>query len=461
MESGFSHPVYARIAALFTARTGIACVSSRTESIEAGIKRAQEAAGFLEPWEYFVRLGDSRALLEGLVAELAIGETYFLRDSEQMQALRAEVLPELVARRGASHRLRVWSAGCSSGEEAYSLAILLDGEGLLERSDILATDLNLRALARARSGRYREWSLRGVDESVRARYFREAGAERILIERIRDAVRFEPHNLISCDPPGGERSGFDLILCRNVVIYFEPQTVKEVAERFYRYLAPGGWLMMGASDAPLWDYAPFTPVKLPGCVLYYKGVPNRASAPAICVAESSGDLLPPVLKTPPNGVAAPPSVDATSARLAAAQAALAAIQQIAAQDGSERAFRVCAEAAAQQPFDAGLQILSALLLLDLKRLEEARNAARRAIYLDRALPLAHFVLGNIALERADAKEALISFRNARDCAAALPKDTPITLFEGGRAGQLAQSARLKLTLLGYESSPRTPKSNRE
>lgn len=462
MGAAFSHAAYARIAALFTARTGILCPLSRIDGVESGIKRAQHAAQIPDAWDYLDRLARSTELLDGLIRELATGETYFFRDSDQLQSLRTAVLPELVGRLGPAHRLRIWSAGCSTGEEAYSLAMLLDQEGLLAHCDMLATDINPVALAQARTGSYREWSMREVDESMRARYFQQAGDRICIAERIRAAVRFELHNLLSAGPPAaaGGREAFDLILCRNVVIYFDLAIVKEVAERFYDYLAPGGWLLMGASDAPLWDYAPFAPVRLPGGVMYCKGAPSLPSLTASLtqpaeVSRSSPDIAPqpeaPGLLDLPAG---PSSGEASED--AAAQpshsALLTAVQAIAAQHGAEKAWSACMQAAAQHPFQADFQILSAMLLCDLGRWAEARSAARRAIYLDRDSPLAHYVLGTIAERLEDPKEALLSFRNARDCAAALPKHRPIPLFEGGRAGQLSKSARMRLMLLTHPAT---------
>lgn len=445
MEGAFRHPVYARIAALFAARTGIVSPPNRAESIEASIVRAQRAAQIASPWEYFDRLAESAVLLDGLISELAIGETYFFRDNEQLQTLRSDVFPALCERLGAGQRLQIWSAGCSTGEEPYSLAMLLDQDGRLAQAEILATDLNPLALEKARAGTYREWSMREISEPLRQHYFEEHGGRFSVAQHIRAAVRFELHNLMSAERPAAAYEPFDLIVCRNVVIYFELKRVKELAERFYQALAPGGWLLMGAADAPLWDFAPFTVVRLAGSVLYCKGAPPQLPPPAPPLVPL---LLeePPELRIPVEAVEAVETVDA-------AQAALRSVQSIATQHGAAAGVLACAAAAQQRPFDVDLQIFSALLLLDLGRLHEASNAARRAIYLDRSSPLAHFVLGTIAQRKEDLKEALISFRNARDCAAALPKETPIPLFEGGRAGQLVQSARMRMMLLAQEPTP--------
>ncbi len=341
MEWSYSHPAYARIAALFTARTGILCAKSRLESIEAGIKRAQAAAQLADPWEYLDRLSQSETLLTLLTQELAIGETYFFRETEQLQTLRSAVLPALISRLGAGQRLRIWSAGCSSGEEPYSVAMLLDLEGWLDRADILATDLNPQALERARSGMYREWSLRGLAEPMRRRYFQATGGHLTLIEHIRESVRFALHNLISNAPPDGAGREFDLIICRNVVIYFALQTVKEVAERFYQYLARGGWLLMGAADAPLWDFAPFPSMRFPGCILYGKEeaqvAPLQAPHKALVTPTPKSTVVKVAFaetERPPNGHSASD----------VAQAALAAVFKVTAQHGIAQGLHRCGRA---------------------------------------------------------------------------------------------------------------------
>ena len=199
------------------------------------------------------------ALLEAAV----VPETHFYRVLPQMLALQANILPELLSRTAGPPRL--WSAGCSSGEEVYTLAFLLEEcavqLGLMARvqnSSVLGTDLSPHALALARVGCYGTWSFRGTPLAWQSRYFRAlegnpiTGPQWEVLGQVRNQVKFELYNLV--EPPSGalleQKGQYDLILCRNVTIYFRP----EVAQAVYRHLAsrlsPGGYLMLGPSDPP-------------------------------------------------------------------------------------------------------------------------------------------------------------------------------------------------------------------
>ena len=147
--------------------------------------------------------------------------------------------------------IRAWSAGCASGEEAYSLAILLSQMGLGDEASVLGTDISQAALATARGGRYRDWSLRGASPDFMARYFRSAGPSWSLIEPVKRCVRFAFLNLALDAYPSHVSSthAMDLILCRNVLIYFDAWTVEQVARRLRESLAPGGWLYVGHSES--------------------------------------------------------------------------------------------------------------------------------------------------------------------------------------------------------------------
>ncbi len=176
-----------------------------------------------------------------------------------MDYIAHEVIPDIRARHEPDDVIRVWSAGCASGEEPYSLAMLFDELHLLPRVSILGTDISRYALRRASDGLYREWSLRD-EGAVRAKtYLSGEGEHYRLTERIRVHVRFEYLNLALDLYPTvatGTRS-LDLILCRNVLIYFGRETVKAAARRLHDSLAEGGWLMLAAGDPMIDDFAPF------------------------------------------------------------------------------------------------------------------------------------------------------------------------------------------------------------
>src|SRR5262249_46874019 len=149
---GWSHPGYEALAALLGSRTGLAFIPGRRPQAELGMRKAMGRAGVDDPGRYRDRVAAEPALFDDLVVELTVGETYFYREPSQFEFIRREVLPGLRAVRDEADPARVWSAGCASGEEAYSLAMLFEDEGLGGRVRLLATDVSRPALARARRG---------------------------------------------------------------------------------------------------------------------------------------------------------------------------------------------------------------------------------------------------------------------------------------------------------------------
>lgn len=179
------------------------------------------------------------------------GETYFFRDHGQFDLLRLRLLPKLIERRRQAKTLRLWSAGCASGEEAYSLAMLMDM--LLPQHDdweifILGSDINETALAKARQGSYSQWSFRMAPPALKHRYFLHSRDEWRLIDRIRSMVTFRTVNLIGEAFPNTQLQDMDLILCRNVFIYFSTATVAAVANKLAASLNPGGYLMTAHTE---------------------------------------------------------------------------------------------------------------------------------------------------------------------------------------------------------------------
>jgi len=194
------------------------------------------------PGDYLLRLDGPE--LDALVEALRVGETRFFRQKRHVAMLRRVVVPALAEARAAARWVRAWSAGCATGEEAYTLAILL-AEGLPGFDvDVLGTDISDEALARARAGVYPEAALQPVPPAERARWFRpvEPGLVAVAPE-LRARVRFERKNLV--EPFGGDK---DVILCRNVLIYFDAEARAATAQRLVRALAPRGFLFLGYAE---------------------------------------------------------------------------------------------------------------------------------------------------------------------------------------------------------------------
>jgi chemotaxis protein methyltransferase CheR len=192
----------------------------------------------------------SRGELSALAQELTIGETYFFRHNDQFRALAEVVLPERMCARENSRTLRLMSAGCASGEEAYSLAIVAK-ETVVDPSwhvAIEAIDLNPVVLEKAARARYSPWALREAPAEVQRKWFRSESRELIVDETVRTAVHFDRRNLASDDPELWQPGGNDVIFCRNVLMYFAPEQMRAAIARMAQSLAPGGYLFLGHAE---------------------------------------------------------------------------------------------------------------------------------------------------------------------------------------------------------------------
>jgi chemotaxis protein methyltransferase CheR len=211
---------------------------SRSASTEGYLSRLEPRGRWREEWR-------------ALAATLTVGETYFFRNSAQFRALLEAVVPALMRERSAERSLRILSAGCASGEEAFSLAIALKEqvpESFGWRLRIRAIDLNARAIERAVKGSYSAWSLRDTSSEVLERYFETRGKEYILAPEIRQMVEFEERNLVENDPAFWTPNAFDIVFCRNVTMYFPPTTSQRVVQRIAAALSPGGYLFLGHAE---------------------------------------------------------------------------------------------------------------------------------------------------------------------------------------------------------------------
>lgn len=189
--------------------------------------------------------------LRALAELLTINETFFFRNADNFRALTQAVLPQRMRERGRDKRLRILSAGCASGEEPYSLAIAVR-ETVPDLASwdvrIVGTDINAAVLAKAAAARYSSWSLRATSDEFRRRYFREDGRDFVLAPEVRSMVTFEERNLVDDDPLYWQSFGGDVVFCRNVLMYFAPEKMRDVVRRIGRALVPGGFLFLGHAE---------------------------------------------------------------------------------------------------------------------------------------------------------------------------------------------------------------------
>jgi chemotaxis protein methyltransferase CheR len=437
---------------LVAQRSGMVFAANRRAEAEAGIARAMKRAGAAGVDAYLEMIRGDGVGLDGLVDELTIGETHFMRDPDQLELVRREVFPTLARRPGAPPR--VWSAGCATGEEAYSLAILLEEEGLGEGAVVLGTDLSTVALAKAREASYSDYSLRDMGSRFVQDYFRHVQGRNIVVDRIRSRVRFERLNFVgSEDYAAAGAFAMDLILCRNVLIYVGREKVGRIAARLFDCLAEGGVLLTAGADAILSEHAPFeVEVTRTGLVYRRPRLARAVAAPLRLVrAATSPPRVPDHERTAmgaekPAPAATPPALPTEIGR-----EAFDRVMSQANASGAEEAERMAEVALGRHPLDAHLHYLRAALLLSLDRDEEAELEAQRALYLDRSLAIAHFLLGTILRKRGADPLARRAFRNARDLCARRPPDEEVPAGAGERAGALHLAALAEMERLEMAS----------
>ncbi len=219
----------------------------------------------------------TRSQIETLASYLTIGETYFFREKKSFDAFENHILKELIQSRwGNEKRLRIWSAGCATGEEPYSIAILLS-KLIPDIEDwnitILAVDINPRFLQKASEGLYNKWSFRGIPLEIKKRYFKHTKDDCYkILPKIKRLVKFTYLNLVEDVYPSllNDTNAMDVIFCRNMLMYFNLEYQKKVVKNLYRSLVQGGWLIVSPSEASHIIFSQFETVNFPGAILYRK-----------------------------------------------------------------------------------------------------------------------------------------------------------------------------------------------
>lgn len=278
---------------LILQRVGIIIKDHQLGNLETTLLEAQKQFQFSSPMALLKTLEycpANAAEMKFLISRITVGESFFFRDDKQIAFLRNIWIPQTTARKRHEqhHSLRLWSAGCSDGQEVVTLAILLR-EAMLDveqwQINLLGTDINSEALHRANQGIYPKWSFRTINEEIKKRYFRYCGKNNQDLWQIKktlqDMITYAHLNLIEEDYLTylGEYQVMDLILCRNVFIYFDQNTIEKVLAKLVSCLAPGGYLILGASDMILHD--------IPGCsihqydenIYYQKNSPTTITQP--------------------------------------------------------------------------------------------------------------------------------------------------------------------------------------
>ena len=434
---------------LIAERSGLVVPERDFQVLRGYVSARMIATDCSDGLEYLALISDGeRASCEftQLVKLVTVGHTRFFRNPNQLAALRDTVLPALIAgrsgtgstRAGSARPLRILSAGCSTGEEPYSLAMLLLDEeerGECPPFEIVATDISPDSLAKAKARAYSSNALKYVESEFTERYMNRYcetdGKDLIVGLAAASRVEFHQINILDYEPI----QSFDIIFCRNVTIYFSQETSRDVLDRMHGWLAPHGYMFAGAAESPSQVTDRFRPLRLGRSFAYVKAdgssgmtashnAATTVREAARCALERAagrrsgstsfvprapdrarGDSAEQATKRPsdvPVASADPPALDA-------AELGIEAARWLAEKD-YETAERVVRRALEVDARDPGAQALLAQILANRGELDEAERVCREALTGDTLVPEAHFVMGCIHREMSQPDEALADFQ---------------------------------------------------
>lgn len=244
-------PDFDHFCRLVRSRSGLVLTPEKSYLVRSRLAEVARAEGLADVPALLARIkaGASETMIRRCVDAMATHESSFFRDGAPFSEMTANILPPLIEARHASRRLKIWCAACSSGQEPYSLAIALQEMGARLAGwqiEILATDMSVSILKKAESGLYSDFEVkRGLSPERLARWFTASGGSWQVAPLLRQMVQFRPHNLLESPPAGGP---FDIVLCRNVLIYFDVEQKRKVLGDIQRVLAPDGSLLLGSAE---------------------------------------------------------------------------------------------------------------------------------------------------------------------------------------------------------------------
>jgi len=419
--------------------------------LERGITSRMSAihsASYRDYYDYLSEYGENRQELQKLLQHLTVGETFFFRYRAHFDALRQLVSNGELA----GKPLRIWSAGCSTGEEPYSLAMtIMEALPDWRKRDIriLATDINNRSLQRAREGVYRPWSLRATEPRCLERYFNRVGDSYLIRDEVKQLVEFSHLNLQTAAFPqsDGPFRELDVIFCRNVTIYFTLATTRRIIDKFAATLTPTGYLFLGHAEALTHISTKFERVSRESGFYYRKKSPSAVTAAPLTrprpVKKAVLPDRPPAVPPPPKVLVPRPKVVPVSvptpeelyrqARelfdaedFSGAEALLADVLRqepdhldalvmkgfVCANRGQfQEALALCGEVVARDDLHSDAYFLRGLVLEIEEQLPDALAEYRKALLLDMDFVMPHYCMGRIYFRTGRERDGMREFRN--------------------------------------------------
>lgn len=373
--------------------------------LEKGLAARMSAlriGSYREYFDYLTKNRDKRQELQKLLPFLTVGETYFFRYHGHFEVLKQILATEHADKK--RNRIRLWSAGCSTGEEPYSLAITVM-ESLPDWRErdirILATDINNRSLKKAREGVYGPWAMRVIDKSLLDRYFSRIGKSYLIKDEVKSLVDFSHFNLQTDEfpAPDGEFRDFDFIFCRNVMIYFSLATTRKIVEKMAATLTPGGYLFLGHAETLSQISSGFERHSHAGS-FYYRDKKDRSEpanrekihpplpAKELKPAKSPAPPASPVLKERPViRISVPPKPEPTLEELYKKADTLFEAEEF------RKASEILSEVLRKKPDHPGALVLQGFIMANNGKFQEALRLCNKALDINDLLPDAYFLKG--------------------------------------------------------------------
>jgi len=426
MTNNLSDSELCRISGIISIKTGLSFPPEKYSSLINNLKSASGEFGFkdlnsFKNWLLSASLTGEQ--VQTLACHIIVPETYFWREPRVFTALQDLILPALVKEAAKKKRtIFIWSAGCSTGEEPYSIAIALhrafpNREDL--RISIIATDINEKALIKARRGIYGNWSFRNTPSWFRELYFRPVNEKDFeILPSIREMVSFHHSNLVETgDLPGiPAGSTIDLIFCRNVLMYFTRDWAEKLSARFCKLISDKGLLAVAACELSSGLFPEFTTVNFRGSVLFRKKSKENEIKSKPDLKFKFKPIVTRILSTsePPKKPLLNPQPDPVMISNAKKtyDKDLLLTRDLAGKRDLEDALTACNKMISDYRLDAPLYFLRASIYQDMGKNQEAIKSLKQAVYADPDYIMGHFTLANLYFQQGNKNTAEKYYRNA-------------------------------------------------
>lgn len=483
MNKVLAPPLFSRFRNFVADNIGIYFSKDRNEDLNRAILRVTEEMDFASPEmciDWLLNTHLTRTQIDILAGIFTVGETYFLRLNDHFQTLVELMIPQAIKTANGQRPIRIWSAGCATGEEPYSIAITLARAfPHLNKNDvsILATDINPYFIEAARKGIYSNWSFRDVPSNIIDQYFIRRGKNKFeLISYIKEMVNFSYLNLVKDNYPSliNNTNAMDIIFCRNVMMYFQSKRQKMVIKKFRRTLVEGGYLVVAPVEVPVAMGCGLDHVEQPGSKIFRKGriteekTVSSVIFPQIVLPEYKMPEISPVIE--PQGPEkeekvqnkkeenllesaiklyekdqVDKSLDKLSELLSSNNeepGAYALYAKIMANQGHlKEALENCNEAIEKEKLEVAFYFLRGTILQEMGDIEDAIKDFDRAIYLNNDFILGHFMLGNLYRTMGNIKRSDKYFENVMTLVDNIDLETIVPQSEGITAGRLEEIIR--------------------